>query len=151
MCCQFSSVYNVWRLPLHEVLCLAVCVEGVESPTPKSVLTGHQAEVTCLGIIAELGMVVSGSKGTVQLPMLAAKPGMLNTTCVIMYTCTYVCVHMHVCMGRVKMSTSIKRVSCIDMQKSQYSICMQICRHSSSLLVCVCVCVRTYIECCMLF
>ena len=40
-----------------------LCVSGVECPTPKAVLTGHQAEVSCLAVIAELGIVVSGSKG----------------------------------------------------------------------------------------
>lgn len=35
----------------------------MECPTPKAILTGHQAEVSCLAVIAELGIVVSGSKG----------------------------------------------------------------------------------------
>lgn len=31
-------------------------------PTPRTVLTGHQSEITCVATIAELGLVVSGSK-----------------------------------------------------------------------------------------
>lgn len=36
---------------------------GVDMPTPRTVLTGHQSEITCVATIAELGLVVSGSKG----------------------------------------------------------------------------------------
>ncbi|XP_055893443.1 neurobeachin-like isoform X6 [Biomphalaria glabrata] len=35
---------------------------NVEMPTPRTVLTGHQSEITCVATIAELGLVVSGSK-----------------------------------------------------------------------------------------
>ncbi|GFN84010.1 histone-lysine N-methyltransferase SETMAR [Plakobranchus ocellatus] len=35
---------------------------GIETPTPRTVLTGHQSEITCVATIAELGLVVSGSK-----------------------------------------------------------------------------------------
>ena len=40
---------------------------GLEHPTPKSTLTGHNSEVTCVSVLAELGMVVSGSKGIAYL------------------------------------------------------------------------------------
>lgn len=32
-------------------------------PTPRATLTGHEQEVTCAVVSAELGLVVSGSKG----------------------------------------------------------------------------------------
>lgn len=35
---------------------------SIEHPTPKLTLTGHNTEVTCVSVLAELGMVVSGSK-----------------------------------------------------------------------------------------
>jgi hypothetical protein len=36
---------------------------GLDNPTPKVTLTGHQAEVTCVAVSAEMGLVFSGSKG----------------------------------------------------------------------------------------
>jgi hypothetical protein len=51
------------------LLLLFIIFAGVDSPTPKAVLTGHQGEVTCVAIIAELGMVVSGSKGKQFSPL----------------------------------------------------------------------------------
>ncbi|KAK2169770.1 hypothetical protein LSH36_7g14012 [Paralvinella palmiformis] len=36
---------------------------GVDHPTPKAILTGHQSDVTYAVVSAELGIVVSGSKG----------------------------------------------------------------------------------------
>jgi len=36
---------------------------GIEQPTPKATLTGHKAEVTCVNVLAELGLVISGSLG----------------------------------------------------------------------------------------
>ena len=38
-------------------------MSGIDHPTPKSTLTGHNTEVTCVAVLAELGMVVSGSQG----------------------------------------------------------------------------------------
>lgn len=32
-------------------------------PTPRATLTGHESEITCIVVSAELGLVVSGSKG----------------------------------------------------------------------------------------
>ena len=34
-----------------------------DTPTPRATLTGHETEVTAVVISAELGLVVSGSKG----------------------------------------------------------------------------------------
>lgn len=38
-----------------------------DSPTPRATLTGHETEVTAVVISAELGLVVSGSKGKYYL------------------------------------------------------------------------------------
>ena len=35
----------------------------IDCPTPMSTLTGHNTEVSCVAVFAELGMVVSGSQG----------------------------------------------------------------------------------------
>ncbi|XP_064610079.1 neurobeachin-like isoform X2 [Liolophura sinensis] len=35
---------------------------NVDHPTPKTILTGHETEVTCVAVLAELGLVISGSK-----------------------------------------------------------------------------------------
>ena len=37
--------------------------EDAENATPKAVLTGHKSAVTCVIVSAELGIVVSASKG----------------------------------------------------------------------------------------
>lgn len=42
----------------------AFCV--VDVPTPRATLTGHESEITCIVVSAELGLVVSGSKGLVS-------------------------------------------------------------------------------------
>lgn len=34
------------------------------SPSPRTTLTGHDKEVTCVAVSAELGVVASSSKGT---------------------------------------------------------------------------------------
>jgi hypothetical protein len=34
---------------------------GMDHPTPKATLTGHETEVTCVAVLAELGLVFSGS------------------------------------------------------------------------------------------
>ena len=33
----------------------------MDHPTPKATLTGHETEVTCVAVLAELGLVFSGS------------------------------------------------------------------------------------------
>lgn len=32
-------------------------------PAPRAVLTGHDQEVVCVSVCAELGLVISGAKG----------------------------------------------------------------------------------------
>lgn len=38
-------------------------------PAPRAVLTGHDHEVVCVSVCAELGLVISGAKG--QKPCLS--------------------------------------------------------------------------------
>lgn len=38
------------------------CLAG-EFTTPRAILTGHDCEVTCASVCAELGLVISGCKG----------------------------------------------------------------------------------------
>lgn len=40
-----------------------VCVILAEFTTPRAILTGHDCEVTCASVCAELGLVISGCKG----------------------------------------------------------------------------------------
>ena len=42
---------------------------GVDNPTPKAVLTGHQSPVTSVVVSAELGIIVSGSQGSNLKPI----------------------------------------------------------------------------------
>lgn len=47
-----------------------VCVSLAEFTTPRAILTGHDCEVTCASVCAELGLVISGCKGKiVYLPV----------------------------------------------------------------------------------
>lgn len=45
------------------IQCLAGDNSNPDVPTPRATLTGHESEVTCIVVSAELGLVVSGSKG----------------------------------------------------------------------------------------
>lgn len=47
-----------------------VIFSGIEHPTPKATLTGHESEVICVAVLAELGLVLSGSKGNVTVHRL---------------------------------------------------------------------------------
>lgn len=38
------------------------CLPG-DYPAPRAVLTGHDHEVVCVSVCAELGLVISGAKG----------------------------------------------------------------------------------------
>lgn len=42
-----------------------VCVILAEFTTPRAILTGHDCEVTCASVCAELGLVISGCKGEI--------------------------------------------------------------------------------------
>lgn len=45
-----------------------VCVILAEFTTPRAILTGHDCEVTCASVCAELGLVISGCKGSIVDP-----------------------------------------------------------------------------------
>lgn len=49
------------KMQKSEVKHTYFCV--VDVPTPRATLTGHESEITCIVVSAELGLVVSGSKG----------------------------------------------------------------------------------------
>lgn len=38
-------------------------------PAPRAVLTGHDHEVVCVSVCAELGLVISGAKGVFDNPL----------------------------------------------------------------------------------
>lgn len=40
-------------------------------PAPRAVLTGHDHEVVCVSVCAELGLVISGAKGWCVLILLS--------------------------------------------------------------------------------
>lgn len=46
--------------PSH--LFVSCCLIG-DYPAPRAVLTGHDQEVVCVSVCAELGLVISGAKG----------------------------------------------------------------------------------------
>ncbi|XP_037353342.1 lipopolysaccharide-responsive and beige-like anchor protein isoform X2 [Talpa occidentalis] len=75
---------------------------GSETTTPRAILTGHDYEITCAAICAELGLVLSGSKGpclihsmngdllrTLEGPENCLKPKLIQASreghCVIFY------------------------------------------------------------------
>lgn len=49
-----SAVSTLWALSCHAV---------GDYPAPRAVLTGHDHEVVCVSVCAELGLVISGAKG----------------------------------------------------------------------------------------
>lgn len=69
----------VWRRHAHEFpLTRRVCISHGEPvslpgdyPAPRAVLTGHDHEVVCVSVCAELGLVISGAKGGFSIPQLA--------------------------------------------------------------------------------
>ena len=63
-------------------------VAGIEDPTPKATLTGHQSEVTCVIVSAELGIVVSGSSGmhyTINMDFVFLLLRFYNYTCIFVF------------------------------------------------------------------
>lgn len=42
---------------------VTVCSPSGDYPAPRAVLTGHDHEVVCVSVCAELGLVISGAKG----------------------------------------------------------------------------------------
>lgn len=56
--------------PLHELelICFYLFLPKGETTTPRAILTGHDYEITCAAVCAELGLVLSGSKGKSVVP-----------------------------------------------------------------------------------
>lgn len=87
--CDSSSVVLEWKAPHHRgqpqqqwvvemwgkwcgcaFLCVwfvvtLLCLPG-DYPAPRAVLTGHDHEVVCVSVCAELGLVISGAKGEME-------------------------------------------------------------------------------------
>ena len=69
MCTTYKCLIMQVRYIYSEFLCFKqslFCDSGLEHPTPKASLTGHESEVTCVAVLAEMGLVMSGSKGTLE-------------------------------------------------------------------------------------
>lgn len=49
-------------LSLSSFVVTLFCLPG-DYPAPRAVLTGHDHEVVCVSVCAELGLVISGAKG----------------------------------------------------------------------------------------
>ncbi|XP_058922689.1 lipopolysaccharide-responsive and beige-like anchor protein isoform X1 [Kogia breviceps] len=82
---------------------------GSETTTPRAILTGHDSEITCAVVCAELGLVLSGSKGgpclihsmngdllrTLEGPENCLKPKLIQASreghCVIFYENGFFC------------------------------------------------------------
>lgn len=60
-------IKHVWfGIPLlFPFFCFSSCVFFLtgDYPAPRAVLTGHDHEVVCVSVCAELGLVISGAKG----------------------------------------------------------------------------------------
>lgn len=49
-----------------------VCCLVADYPAPRAVLTGHDQEVVCVSVCAELGLVISGAKGLCAFHFLSS-------------------------------------------------------------------------------
>lgn len=49
---------------------MTLCIRHLlgDYPAPRAVLTGHDQEVVCVSVCAELGLVISGAKGQCTFP-----------------------------------------------------------------------------------
>lgn len=61
--CLIVKVLKYINYRLLRNFCFINLLTG-ETAAPRAVLTGHDYEITCAAICAELGVVISGSKGT---------------------------------------------------------------------------------------
>lgn len=61
MCTSMCTYYE----PLNTIGFVSVTVFSPpgDYPAPRAVLTGHDHEVVCVSVCAELGLVISGAKG----------------------------------------------------------------------------------------
>lgn len=60
--CLIVKVLKYINYRLLRNFCFIDLLTG-ETAAPRAVLTGHDYEITCAAICAELGVVISGSKG----------------------------------------------------------------------------------------
>lgn len=63
---RLFSLGDVTCNHLNQVMCLrlfCICHLSGDYPAPRAVLTGHDQEVVCVSVCAELGLVISGAKG----------------------------------------------------------------------------------------
>lgn len=56
ICAPFLQLYELFLIN-------SVYVSPAEFVTPRAILTGHDCEVTCASVCAELGLVISGCRG----------------------------------------------------------------------------------------
>lgn len=56
ICAPFLRLYELFLIN-------SVYVFPAEFVTPRAILTGHDCEVTCASVCAELGLVISGCRG----------------------------------------------------------------------------------------
>lgn len=70
---QLLSIWGLGKNGEWVVLQAVLYFTGLEHPTPKATLTGHESEVICVAVLAELGLVLSGSKGNVTVHHLPQK------------------------------------------------------------------------------
>lgn len=59
---MFESCEDLMRMCLFSSHGEPVSLPG-DYPAPRAVLTGHDHEVVCVSVCAELGLVISGAKG----------------------------------------------------------------------------------------
>ena len=64
--CPNQGLFLIVYLILDLTVLFIICLLEV-NPSPAAILTGHETEVTCLWISAELGIVLSGSENSLVL------------------------------------------------------------------------------------
>lgn len=60
-----TKLLNLYTLGLICLFFFFFLAKG-ETTTPRAILTGHDYEITCAAVCAELGLVLSGSQGKVM-------------------------------------------------------------------------------------
>lgn len=60
-------LYTFYVAVLGDMQPCFLCVFPAEFITPRAILTGHDCEVTCVSVCAELGLVISGCKGKTRV------------------------------------------------------------------------------------
>ena len=57
-----AQLYRI-NLEVYDDVSVTVFSPPGDYPAPRAVLTGHDHEVVCVSVCAELGLVISGAKG----------------------------------------------------------------------------------------